>query len=283
MLPKAVRSALDLIGNHTAGGTHPSRRRALPPVRQAGKPEPRRLDQGPHRALHDRGGGRERQAEAGGHDCRSHRRQHRPRPRPGRHAERLQAHSRRARQDGAREGAASARARRRCAADALRRRQGPSRLLSGHGRAHRDRGCRAISSTSFPTRQSARHETTTGPEISEQMDGDVDAVVVGVGSGGTLTGLGRFFAKHSPKTQMVLADPSAPFLRRSSTPARRSSPAPGPSKASARTSSPTMLTLKLVKKAYSISDKESVEAARELLSKEASWPARLPARCSPPR
>ena len=36
------------------------------------------------------------------------------------------------------------------------------------------------------------HETTTGPEIWEQMDGDVDAVVVGVGSGGTLTGLGRY-------------------------------------------------------------------------------------------
>src|SRR5919107_557570 len=50
------------------------------------------------------------------------------------------------------------------------------------------------------------HETTT-PELWEQMDEDIDAVVVGVGSGGTLTGLGRFFQKHSPKTQMVLADP----------------------------------------------------------------------------
>ncbi|RUV93368.1 cysteine synthase family protein, partial [Mesorhizobium sp. M5C.F.Ca.IN.020.14.1.1] len=34
------------------------------------------------------------------------------------------------------------------------------------------------------------HETTTGPEIYSQLDGDVDAVIVGVGSGGTLTGLG---------------------------------------------------------------------------------------------
>ena len=39
------------------------------------------------------------------------------------------------------------------------------------------------------------HETTTGPEIWEQMNHDVDAVVVGVGSGGTLTGLGRFLQK----------------------------------------------------------------------------------------
>src|SRR6478736_10091772 len=49
------------------------------------------------------------------------------------------------------------------------------------------------------------HETTTGPEIWEQMQHDVDAVVVGVGSGGTLTGLGRFFRRVSPQTEMVLA------------------------------------------------------------------------------
>ena len=39
------------------------------------------------------------------------------------------------------------------------------------------------------------HETTTGPEIFRQMQGNVDAIVVGVGSGGTLTGIGRFMAK----------------------------------------------------------------------------------------
>ena len=44
------------------------------------------------------------------------------------------------------------------------------------------------------------HETTTGPEILRQMQGRVDAIVVGVGSGGTLTGIGRFMAKASPKT-----------------------------------------------------------------------------------
>src|ERR1700756_5417717 len=44
------------------------------------------------------------------------------------------------------------------------------------------------------------HETTTGPEILRQMDGDVDAIVVGVGSGGTLTGIGRFMRRAPPKT-----------------------------------------------------------------------------------
>ena len=39
----------------------------------------------------------------------------------------------------------------------------------------------------------AAHERTTGPEIWAQMDGKVDAIVAGVGSGGTITGLSRFF------------------------------------------------------------------------------------------
>src|SRR5690349_22248872 len=56
------------------------------------------------------------------------------------------------------------------------------------------------------------HETTTGPEIWEQMEHRLDAVVVGVGSGGTLTGLARFFARAAPAVEMVLADPQGSIL-----------------------------------------------------------------------
>src|SRR5918999_3336803 len=49
------------------------------------------------------------------------------------------------------------------------------------------------------------HEETTGPEIFEQMEHKVDAVVAGVGTGGTLTGFSRFFARVSPETEIVLA------------------------------------------------------------------------------
>ena len=56
------------------------------------------------------------------------------------------------------------------------------------------------------------HETTTGPEIWEQMDHDLDAVVCGVGSGGTLTGIGRFMKRHAPHVEMVLADPEGSVL-----------------------------------------------------------------------
>src|SRR5688572_4228390 len=56
------------------------------------------------------------------------------------------------------------------------------------------------------------HETTTGPEIFAQMNHDVDAVVCGVGSGGTITGLANYFARVSPKTKIILADPEGSIL-----------------------------------------------------------------------
>ncbi len=112
------------------------------------------------------------------------------------------------------------------------------------------------------------HETTTGPEIWEQMEHDVDAVVVGVGSGGTLTGLGRFFAKVSPKTQMVLADPRgsilAPLIQTGKTVEAGSWTIEGIGEDFV----PPNADLALVKAAYTIPDKESIETARALLSKE---------------
>jgi cystathionine beta-synthase len=56
------------------------------------------------------------------------------------------------------------------------------------------------------------HETTTGPEIWAQTNHNVDAVVCGVGSGGTITGLSRFFARVAPQVEMVLADPAGSVL-----------------------------------------------------------------------
>jgi cystathionine beta-synthase len=56
------------------------------------------------------------------------------------------------------------------------------------------------------------HEETTAPEIWEQMEHNLDAVVCGVGTGGTLTGLSRFFARTAPQVEMVLADPAGSIL-----------------------------------------------------------------------
>lgn len=46
------------------------------------------------------------------------------------------------------------------------------------------------------------HATSTAPELYQQLEGDIDAIVVGVGSGGTLGGLQAWFAEHSPKTNL---------------------------------------------------------------------------------
>jgi cystathionine beta-synthase len=112
------------------------------------------------------------------------------------------------------------------------------------------------------------HQMTTGPEIWEQMERDVDAVVCGVGSGGTLTGLGRFFAEVSPKTQMVLADPVGSILTPLINTGKMTQAGSWIVEGIGEDFIPDNCDIKLVKVAYSISDKESIEAARELLSKE---------------
>ena len=48
---------------------------------------------------------------------------------------------------------------------------------------------------------------TTGPEIWEQMGGDIDAFVAGVGSGGTISGAGRYLKSKNPSLRVVVADP----------------------------------------------------------------------------
>ncbi len=113
------------------------------------------------------------------------------------------------------------------------------------------------------------HETTTGPEILRQMHGRVDAVVVGVGSGGTLTGIGRFMAKASPNTRMILADPAgsvlAPYVETGRVPANAGSWAV---EGIGEDFVPPNADLSLVQQAFSITDVESFAAARDLLRRE---------------
>jgi cystathionine beta-synthase len=90
----------------------------------------------------------------------------------------------------------------------------------GHPEHYQDLAARLARETpnSFYVNQFANpanplaHEATTGPEIWAQTGQMLDAVVVGVGSGGTLTGLSRYFARVAPHVEMVLADPKGSVL-----------------------------------------------------------------------
>ena len=53
------------------------------------------------------------------------------------------------------------------------------------------------------------HYETTGPEIWEQTGGEVDAIVVSVGTGGSITGIGRYFKERKPEVLIVGADPES--------------------------------------------------------------------------
>jgi len=114
----------------------------------------------------------------------------------------------------------------------------------------------------------AAHETTTAPEIHTQLDGDVDAIVVGVGSGGTLSGIGRYFKRVSPKTEMVLADPSGSVLAPLVNTGELIEAGSWAVEGIGEDFVPPNCDLSLVSSAYTVTDAESFAAARELLSKE---------------
>jgi cystathionine beta-synthase len=112
------------------------------------------------------------------------------------------------------------------------------------------------------------HETQTGPEIWKQMRGRLDAVVCGVGSGGTLTGLSRCFARVAPHVEMVLADPEGSILAPLVTTGRAPAPGAWLIEGIGEDFVPPNCDLSRVKRAYAVSDRDSFAAARALLRQE---------------
>ena len=113
------------------------------------------------------------------------------------------------------------------------------------------------------------HYETTGPEILEQMDGRIDAVVFGCGSSGTMTGLSRYLAEHSPHTELILADPVGSILAQYINEGVLSTKSGSwMVEGIGEDFLPSISDFSRVTKAYAITDKESFLAGRELLAKE---------------
>ena len=114
------------------------------------------------------------------------------------------------------------------------------------------------------------HERSTGPEIWEQMRHDVDAIVVGVGSGGTLTGLGRFFNRVKPRRgiEMILADPAGSILYEYVKTGKLVESGSWAVEGIGEDFVPEIADMSLVTDAFEIDDEESFATARELLRLE---------------
>ena len=113
------------------------------------------------------------------------------------------------------------------------------------------------------------HEQTTAPEILQQMDGKLDAIVLGVGSSGTVTGICNYLNEHAPDIEVILADPVgsilAEYINTGNLTEKRSS---WLVEGIGEDFIPDIADFSRVTKAYAISDAESFAAARELLKIE---------------
>ena len=112
------------------------------------------------------------------------------------------------------------------------------------------------------------HFDGTGPEIWEQTNGTVDALIAGVGSGGTITGCGRYLKSRKPNVQIVLADPDGSILEPLVNEGREVEPGAWLVEGIGEDFVPPITDLSVVDSAIAVSDRDAFLAARDLLRKE---------------
>ncbi len=114
----------------------------------------------------------------------------------------------------------------------------------------------------------AIHEKTTGPEIWEDTDGDVDVFIAGVGTGGTITGVGRYLKSKKSSITLVAVEPTdSPVITQT---LNGEEVKPGPHKIQGIGAGfiPGNLDLTLIDRVSLITNDESISMARRLMDEE---------------
>jgi len=112
------------------------------------------------------------------------------------------------------------------------------------------------------------HEATTAPEIFEQLNGQVDAIVLGVGSSGTVSGISRYLQANAPDTELIIADPEGSIVAGYINTGEIGASGSWLVEGIGEDFIPDIADFRGATKGYSISDTESFRTARELLKKE---------------
>src|SRR5579859_1811264 len=106
------------------------------------------------------------------------------------------------------------------------------------------------------------HRRTTGPEILEAMDGRVDVLVAGVGTGGTITGAGEVLKAHNPNCLVIAVEPSASAVLSGQPPAPHKIQGIGAGFV------PTVLNRDVLDEVIAVDDEDAIDTARRLARRE---------------
>ena len=112
------------------------------------------------------------------------------------------------------------------------------------------------------------HYETTGPEIWEQTGGKVTHVVIGVGTGGTITGVGRFLKQKNPNIRIIGADPLGSIFAEMFRTGRKPQVQPYKVEGIGQDEKPGNLDFSVIDEIYTVTDKESFLRTRLLARSE---------------